>query len=153
MREALEETGLESFVMTSGSRGLHVWVPLGATAGFDDVRAFARGVSDLLARRHPDRLTVETRKAARGERVFIDYLRNGWAQTSAPPYSVRPRPGAPVATPLDWDELGARGLGPRRYTIRNLFRRLGQRPDPWERMSGSAVSLEAAERRLAEMTA
>lgn len=151
IREALEETGLESFVMTSGSRGLHVWVPLDASADFDDVRAFARGLSELLVRRHPDRLTVEQRKDKRGDRVFLDYLRNAYAQTSAPPYSVRPRPGAPVATPLDWNEIGSGELGPRKYTIRNLFRRLGQKGDPWRGMGRHATSLGMASERLGEL--
>lgn len=151
VKEVLEETGLTPFVMTSGSRGLHVWAPLVAGAEFDEVRGFARSVAELLAARHPDRLTIEQRKDKRGDRVFIDYLRNAYAQTSAPPYSVRPRDGAPVATPLDWDELGAGDLHPRKYTIRNLFRRLARKEDPWKGMGRHAASLEGPRERLESM--
>ncbi|HEY3239483.1 MAG TPA: ATP-dependent DNA ligase, partial [Acidimicrobiia bacterium] len=72
---------------------------------------------------------------------------NGYAQTAVAPYSVRARPGAPVAAPLDWGEISSR-LDPQRYTIRNLFRRLGRKPDPWRDMAGHARPLEPARRRL-----
>lgn len=138
-RELLEELSLAPSVMTSGSRGLHVYVPLDGSADFDTVRTFARRIADLLAARHPDRLTTKQRKKERRGRIFLDYLRNGYAQTSAPPYAVRARPGAPVATPIDWDELP--GIEPGSYTVRNLFRRLGQKPDPWENLDGDAAGL------------
>ena len=129
MRDTLEELGLVPFLTTTGSRGFHVVVPLSREDDFDSVRGFARDLARLLAGRDPERLTVEQRKENRGDRVFLDYLRNGYAQTAVPPYAVRARPGAPVATPIGWDELS--GMEPRRYTIENLFQRLGQKQDPW----------------------
>lgn len=146
----LEDVGLESFVMTSGSRGLHVHVPLDAAAGFDDVRVLASEVADRLADRYPDRLTTEQRKAKRGDRIFIDVLRNAYGQTTVAPYAVRGRPGAPVATPLDWDELSRSGLSPRSYTVGNLFRRLGRKHDPWARIDRHAASATGAAARLRE---
>ncbi len=142
VRAVLDDVGLATFVMTSGSRGLHVYAPLRRGPSFDDVRAFARDVARLLAERHPERLTVAQRKDKRGKRVFLDVLRNAYAQTSVAPYAVRPRPGAPVATPLAWDELDDPELGPRRYTVKNIQRRLGQRDDPWQGMGRHGRSLD-----------
>jgi bifunctional non-homologous end joining protein LigD len=150
-RELLEELGLEPFLMTTGSRGFHVVVPLVPEEEFDPVRAFARSAAETLAARHPDRLTTETRKAKRGERIFVDYLRNGYAQTGVPPYAVRARPGAPVATPVGWDELP--GLGPRRYTLANLFRRLSRKDDPWAAIDRHRTTLGEARERLRALRA
>lgn len=80
-------------------------------------------------------------------------LRNGYAQTMVAPYAVRARPDAPVATPLDWDELGHRGMSARRYTLRSLPRRLAQREDPWAELAAQARSLTPARRRLAQRRA
>ncbi|MDQ3945894.1 MAG: non-homologous end-joining DNA ligase [Actinomycetota bacterium] len=146
--EILDGLELVPFVKTTGSRGLHVVVPLDRSATFDETRAFARDVAALVVAGDPGRLTTEVRKAKRGGRVFVDVLRNGYAQTAVAPYSVRARPRAPVATPVDWEELGKGHLDPGRYTIRNLFRRLGRKPDPWRDMAGQARPLEPARRRL-----
>lgn len=145
-RDLLRELGLECFLMTTGSRGYHVMVPLDRRAGFDTVRGFARRVAQLLVAREPERLTTEHRKNRRGPRVFLDYFRNGYAQTTVAPYSLRARPGAPVATPIDWEELS--GTDPESYTIRNLFRRLAQKHDPWERLPNQGASLTEPARRL-----
>lgn len=80
--------------------------------------------------RHPDRLTATVRKQERKGRVFLDFLRNAYAQNTVAPYAVRALPGAPVATPLDWDELGAAALHAQAYTPKNIFRRMGQKDDP-----------------------
>jgi bifunctional non-homologous end joining protein LigD len=149
-RQLLEAVGLVPFVQTTGSRGLHVWVPLERKEGFEEVRAFAGEIAARLVAQSPDELTTEQRKAARGDRVYVDVARNAYAQTVAAPYTVRARPMAPVATPLEWDELGDRALTPDRYTITNLFRRLGQRSDPWRDMARHAQPLEPARARLAE---
>jgi bifunctional non-homologous end joining protein LigD len=148
LREVLEDLGLVPFLKTTGSRGLHVVAPLEPRADFEAVRAFAFGVAELLVAMDPGRLTTAVRKAKRGGRVFVDVLRNGYAQTAVAPYSVRARPGAPLSTPLDWDELSSGRLTPDRYTVRNLFRRLGAKPDPWSGMAGQARPLDEARRRL-----
>lgn len=152
-RSLLEGLGLEAFVMTTGSSGLHVWSPLDRSAGFDEVRAFALDAAALLARRLPDQLTVEQRKEARGDRIFLDVLRNAYGQTSVPPYAVRARPGAPVAMPLGWDELGRAGMGPRRYTVRNAFRRLAQKGDAWDGLIRRGRSLRRPRELLDRLTA
>ncbi len=148
LRELLEELGLVPYVMTSGSKGLHLHVPLDREADFDDVRAFAMDAADLLVARHPGRLTREQRKAKRGDRIYLDVMRNAYAQTTVAPYAVRARTGAPVATPLSWDEIGRADLHPRRYGIANLFRRMAQKQDPWEGMGRHARGLEAPARDL-----
>lgn len=136
----LDEVDAAPFVMTTGSRGLHVVVPLRRETGFDEVRETARALAEMAVSRWPDRLTLAQRRDRRDGKVFVDTLRNAWAQTTVAPYAVRARPGAPVATPLARDELGRRDLGPRRWTIQNLFRRLGAMGDPWKGMGRHAVS-------------
>lgn len=151
LRELLEALDLEPFVMTTGSRGLHVTVALDREAGFDTVRAVARAAAALLAERHPHELTVEQRKDKRGARIFLDTARNGYAQTAVPPYALRARPGAPVATPLDWNELDRGDLGPRSYTVSNIFRRLSQKEDPWRGIDRRTGSVAGLRERLREM--
>lgn len=147
----LRELGLTPFVMTTGSRGLHVVVPLDRSADFDTVRDFASRAADALAERQPDRLTVEQRKNKRNGRLYLDVMRNAYGQTAVMPYSLRAKPGAPVATPLAWDELGAGGLDARTYHIGNLFRRLGQVEDPWAAMQRHAAGIAAAARALDQL--
>ncbi len=147
-RELLESLGMRCWPMTTGSRGLHVVAPLDRSADFDEVRAFAADAAGFLAQWRPDELTVEIRKNKRRGRVFVDYLRNAYAQYAVAPYSVRALPGAPVATPLDWDDID-RGLADaRHYSIANVFRRLAQKKDPWRQMETHAISVGEASRRL-----
>lgn len=148
LRRVLDELELDGFVNSSGSRGLHVHVPLDGEADFDATRPFTKAVGDLLAARHPDRITTEHRKADRRGRLFMDTLRNSYGQHAVAPYAVRDRPGAPVAVPLDWDESTSAGFDPRRITIANVFRRLAQKEDPWADMARAAASLSAARTRL-----
>lgn len=122
--------------------------PLDRSADFDEVRSFARNLANVAAAQDSDRLTTEHRKAKRGGRVFLDIGRNAYAQTAAPPYGVRPRPGAPVATPIEWRELSDRRVGPQRYTVHNVFRRLARRDDPWADIDRHARPLAAARVRL-----
>jgi bifunctional non-homologous end joining protein LigD len=112
------------------------------------VRRFARDVANALAKRHPRRLTTAQRKDARGDAMFLDVLRNGYGQTAVAPYSVRARPDAPVATPLEWRELALPGMHAQRYTLANIRRRLGQRDDPWADIDAHAVSLRPALERV-----
>src|SRR5688500_9178878 len=123
-RELVEDMGLVPFVMTTGSRGLHVTIPLDRTVDFDTAREFAQDLAAVLARRFPDKLTVEHSKSKRGKRLYLDTARNAYAQTGVTPYAVRAKPGAPVATPLLWDEVADPKLTSNRYTIQNIFDRL-----------------------------
>jgi len=148
-----EELGLTAFVKTTGSKGLHVVTALDRSADFDAVRGFARGVAKLLAVRHSDTLTVEQRKAKRAGRLYLDTARNAYAQTAVLPYALRAKPGAPVATPLAWDELGDGSLHAQRYRVDNIFRRLAQRDDPWAGFGRRAASLKGPGETLDELRA
>jgi bifunctional non-homologous end joining protein LigD len=149
--DLLDGLGLSPFAMTTGSRGLHVWVPLRRQAGFEEVRRFARDVARVMVQREPDLLTLEARKQKRGRRILIDIMRNGYAQTVVPPYAVRARPGAPVATPLRWRELSDSSLRPDKFTLRNIDRRLSRVGDPWEEIARKAKTLGPARRRLGRL--
>jgi bifunctional non-homologous end joining protein LigD len=146
--ELLRELGLPPFAMTTGSRGLHVVVPLRRTIDFDPARTFARDIARELAAGDPRHLTVEQRKDKRGQRIFIDVARNAYAQHAVPPYAVRPLPRAPVAAPLRWEELDDRRLDPQRWTIHNLAGRLAAEGDPWRGMAQRARALGPAIARL-----
>lgn len=143
----LDEVGLACFAQTTGSRGLHVVVPLDRSAGFDEVRRFARDVAARLAEGHPALLTVAQRKAERGDKLYLDTQRNAYGQTAVAPYALRAREGAPVATPLDWSEVGSVKLTAQRYTLSNIFRRLAQKEDPWRDMDDRAKPLGPARER------
>jgi bifunctional non-homologous end joining protein LigD len=151
LRQLLEELGLAPYVKTTGGRGLHVTCALDRRADFDTARAFAHDIADLLASRHPDRLTIEQRKQKRGGRVFLDTMRNAYAQTVIAPYAVRARPGAPVATPIEWEELRRRAFDPQKLTLRAVGDRLEPRRDPWAGLRRSARSLRQPRRRLDEL--
>jgi bifunctional non-homologous end joining protein LigD len=147
------ELGLTSFVRTSGGRGLHVHVGLNRRADFEEVREFAHGVGEVLARRHPDAITVEQRKDKRGTRIYADVMRNAYAQTVVASYGVRARAGAPVATLLSWAEVEDDGLEPGRFTMATIRARLDRDPDPWADFATSRHGLGEASKRLAKLTA
>ena len=149
LHELLDELGLPSTAMTTGSRGLHVLVALDRRADFDEVRAFAHDVAELLAARHPDRLTTEARKQARRHRLYLDVQRNGYAQTAIAPYSVRALPGAPVAAPIAWSELDDPTVTARRWTMATIGERI--RADPWQAQPQRGHALGPAKRRLAAL--
>ena len=149
LRRLLEQDlGLTTYVKTTGGKGLHVHVPLRADEGFDPVRDFARAVAELMIRDAPDRLTLQQRVDQRGNRIYLDVQRNGYAQMAVAPYSVRARRAAPVATPLQWAEVEDAGLNPRRFTMRTMGERLATTQDPWAGMSRHRRGLAAARRRL-----
>lgn len=147
--ELLDRIGLTSYLKSSGSRGYHVVVPLRPQVTFDRSRAFALEVAEHLAKREPDLLTLEQRKSNRGDRVYIDIMRNAFGQTIVPPYAVRARPGGPVSTPMEWYELGR--VAPDEYTITNLRRRLSTRGDPWNGFRRRAHGLTKAGAKLARL--
>ena len=149
----MEELGMTPHVMTTGSKGLHVLAPVRPEEDFDAVREVARGMARILADAHPDTLTVEQRKDKRGDRLYLDMTRNAYGQTTVAPYALRARPEAPVATPLTWQELADKHVGPRSYTIANIFRRLAQTDDPWAGMHRHAVSLAKVRTKLEKKAA
>jgi len=144
IKEGLEELELVSFVKTSGSRGIHVFVPIRVGPDSDEVLTFAEEFVARAAEKHPKELTVEHSIAARGNRVYLDPFRNGFGQTVVAPYSVRRRPKAPISTPLDWAEL-KRTLDPSNFNLSNFKKRLAQ-SDPWKDFFKSRQNLTNAMR-------
>jgi bifunctional non-homologous end joining protein LigD len=151
LRELLDELELPAWVKTTGSRGLHLVVPLDGEATTAEADAFALDVAKVVAEREPERLTTEWLVEDRGGKLLLDTARNRWAQLIAAPYAVRARPGAPVSTPLAWEELDEPGFSPRRYTLRTVPERLADGTDPWGDLGGRGASLRAARDRLTEV--
>lgn len=144
VKEALDVLKLTAFVKTSGSRGLHILVPIRTGPDASEVLAFAERVVERVAAGHPDELTVEHSRAARHGRVYLDAFRNGFGQTIAAPYSVRRRPRAPISTPLAWSELTP-GLDPANLNLKNFLDR-ARRTDPWRNFFHSRQPLGEAAR-------
>jgi bifunctional non-homologous end joining protein LigD len=156
LRELLTgELGLPAFVKTTGGKGLHVHVPLNARQDFGTVREFARLAAELLAARNPDLMTTEQRRDKRGPRIYLDIMRNAYAQLAVAPYSVRARPGAPVATPLSWDELDDGALRPGRFTLRTVPDRVraGRPGGPWAGLARRPPGLTRARESLRRLAA
>ena len=152
LREILDDFGLQSYPKTSGSRGLHVLIPLRPGPGQDEVRGLAMEVGRLMAARAPRLVTVEMSKRARRGRVFADALRNAFGQTIVAPYAVRRRPQAPISTPLAWDEVDPK-LDPAEFNLRSIDRRLAAE-NPWgdfwkRRQRLPRVAVRSAERNAA----
>lgn len=126
VRDVLGGFELEGFPVATGSKGYHIWVPLRSGVTMGDAASSARALAGLAARRHPDSMTTEFLKRERAGRVFVDWLRNSPTATTVVPYSLRPRPGAPVAMPMHWDELGA--SEPDGWKLGSIADRLGATP-------------------------
>ena len=144
--ELLDDLGLTTYLKTTGSRGYHVLVPLRPSLGFDEVRDFARRCGEVLVEKAPDLLTLEQRKAKRGDRVYVDIGRNAYGQTAVPAYAVRARQGAPVSTPITWDELSR--VKPGQFTVTSVRRRLARRDCPWADVRRHAQGLAKARKKL-----
>jgi bifunctional non-homologous end joining protein LigD len=125
VRKWLAELGLESWVKTTGGKGLHVCLPVRRTLDWDEFKAWAKAFADRLAHEHPKRFTSNMAKRARRGKVFLDYLRNGRNATFIAPYSPRARPDATVSTPITWEEL-AHGVDPKAFTIQTVPARLAK---------------------------
>jgi bifunctional non-homologous end joining protein LigD len=150
-KRLLDQLELPAYLKTTGSRGLHVVVPLRRRERYDAVRSLGRELAAIIVDQAPHARTMEQLKADRGKRVFIDTNRNGYAQLVAPAYAVRARDGAPVSVPLAWSELKRKTLRSNGYTIRTLFERLDQLGDPWADFWRRGVLLTNARRKLAQL--
>ncbi|MEA2724908.1 MAG: bifunctional non-ous end joining protein LigD [Gemmatimonadales bacterium] len=147
-KKLLDDLELPAYLKTTGSRGLHIVVPLQRREGFDAVRDFARELAGIVVSQAPGERTLEALKVNRGSRVFIDTNRNAYAQLVAPAFAVRARRGAPVSVPLDWSDLRRKDLRSDGVTIRTIFDWLEKAGDPWADFWRSGVSLTKARRKL-----
>lgn len=135
LRRQLESIGLQSFLRTSGGKGLHVVVPIGPPAPWEPVKRFARAVASAMATLQPAEFVSVAGEANRSGRIFVDWLRNGRGATAIASYSLRARAGAGVAMPIGWGELG-RVPGGDAFTLQNAAARLARRrEDPWAGMA------------------
>lgn len=147
LRDRLDECGLESFVKTTGGKGLHVSAPIERRTSWDEVKAFAKGVATRMAKDEPKRFLATSSKEKRTGKVYVDYLRNARGATAVAAYTLRARKGAPASTPVRWDEVNSK-LQPDAYTMENLPARLSKlKEDPWtgffdvkQRLTKSTVS-------------
>ena len=146
VKQALDVVGLESVPKTSGSRGIHVLVPITRRHTWGEVREFAGIIAGALARAHPGLVTTEWTKAKR-QGVLVDANQNGPGKTTASVYSVRPRSGAPVSTPLHWDEVRP-GLDPLAFTMDAVLERVAKDGDLFARVLEGGQSLGSALRAL-----
>jgi bifunctional non-homologous end joining protein LigD len=135
VRDLFIAIGLKPFVQTTGGRGVHVVAPLDGHSSYHLVTPLAGDIAAHVAATAPTLLTVDCRGVRRG-RIFVGANRNAYGQTMIAPYSLRGRPGAPTATPLDWSEVGR--VEPGQHRLRNLRRRLGRKPDPWANIDAYA---------------
>jgi bifunctional non-homologous end joining protein LigD len=148
LKRILDLIGLKAFLKTTGSKGLHVVIPILRNPSFDDVRRFAQRVALIMTQNNPEKYTTEQRKEKRGDRLFIDTLRNAYAHTAVAPYAVRAAQGAPVAAPLFWEELDDDDLTAQRFNIHNIIKRIKKSGDPWKHMELTVQSLDQFKSRL-----
>lgn len=151
LKEILDTLGLPSFIMTTGSEGMHVLVPLDGKSKYDHTRDFAKSIADYLAFYNPETYTTETRIDKRKKRLFLDYLRNAYGQTMVAPYALRAMNGAPVATPLDWSEALEKNMSSRKYHYGNIFKRLAIKEDPWKDFNDHAANINDAKKKFEAM--
>jgi bifunctional non-homologous end joining protein LigD len=147
VRDALAGIGLKSFAKTTGGKGLHVVIPLTPKLDWDQVKAFAKWIADSFVAQRPEEFTANMAKRARHGRIYIDYLRNGRGATAVGTYIPRARPGAPVSTPLFWEEV-ERGVKPHEFTVETVPQRLASlSSDPWADISKIRQTISASVRR------
>jgi bifunctional non-homologous end joining protein LigD len=141
VKDVLDEINAACYCKTSGATGLHVYVPLAAKYDYNSVRKFAELIAYTVNVRLPDTTSIERSLQKRQHRVYIDFLQNSIGQTLAAPYSVRPKPGATVSTPLEWNEVNE-DLSPTQFTIKNIFDRLALKGDLWKPVLGKGANIE-----------
>lgn len=152
VHRVFEQVGAECFCKTSGATGLHIFAPLAARYETELVVEFARLIAYLVYDRIPNLTSVERSPSKRQQCVYLDFLQNSQGQTLAAPYSVRPRPGATVSTPLKWTEVRS-SLDPTRFTIRTIQKRLAKVGDLWKGVLGKGNDLEVCLQRLQKLSA
>jgi bifunctional non-homologous end joining protein LigD len=148
IKAMFDELNIPNFAMTTGSRGMHVYIPLKRVHTFDEIGDFAHAVGKRMIQEAPKEFTLEVRKNKRGSKIFIDTLRNRYSATSVAPYSVRPYEKAPVAAPLHWEEVNDSKLTSQKFTINNVLARLKSEGDPWQGIDDQAVSLKKNYKRV-----
>jgi bifunctional non-homologous end joining protein LigD len=151
VKEVLDSIGADSCVKTSGSTGIHIYVPLGAKYDFDQSKQFAELVVSMVHHELPAYTSLERSPSKRRNKIYLDYLQNRQTQTAAAPYSMRPKPGVPVSTPLHWDEV-KKGLTPTTYNMKNIFDRLKVEGDLFKPVLGKGINLDKVLKKMGTLS-
>jgi bifunctional non-homologous end joining protein LigD len=141
VKKVLDAIGADCCVKTSGSSGIHIYIPLGAKYDFDQSKQLAELVVNLVNAEMPKLTSVERSPAKRKGLIYLDFLQNRETQTAAAPYSLRPKPGVPVSTPLDWSEV-KKGLTPKTWNAFNIYDRIKTEGDLFAPVLGKGINLE-----------
>ena len=142
VKKVMDGLDTACYCKTSGATGLHVYVPLGGKYNYDTVKLFAELIANEIHARLPETTSIERSINKRNHKIYIDFLQNRTGQTLAAPYSVRPKPGATVSTPLDWDEVND-SLSPSLYTIKNVIERFRAKGDLWKPVMGKGANIKS----------
>jgi bifunctional non-homologous end joining protein LigD len=151
VKKLLDSIGADSCVKTSGSTGIHIYVPLGAKYNYDQSKQFAELVVSMVHHELPGYTSLERSPSKRPDKIYLDYLQNRQTQTAAAPYSMRPKPGVPVSTPLHWDEV-KKGLTPTTYNMKNIFDRLKVEGDLFKPVLGKGINLDKVLKKMGSLT-
>jgi bifunctional non-homologous end joining protein LigD len=141
--QLLENMGVESYCKTSGSTGMHIYIPLGAKYTYEESKEFARAIVTAVHAEIPDFTSIERPTAKRKGKIYLDFLQNRPQATLAAPYSLRPKPGATVSMPLHWDEL-KKGLSMQDFTMRNAIERINKEGDLFKPVLGKGINIKKA---------
>jgi bifunctional non-homologous end joining protein LigD len=147
VHDVLDQAGVPSYPKTSGATGLHIYIPLGAKYDYEQAKEFAHLVGLLVNQKLPDSTSLERSPSKRQGKVYLDYLQNRRGQTLASAYSIRPKAGATISTPLRWDEVNLK-LHPGKFTIKTIAARLDRVGDLWNPVLGKGIDLKSALKHL-----
>ena len=147
IKKILDDAGIAAYCKTSGATGIHIYIPLGGKYSYGQSNLLAQLVLNIAHEQMPSFTSIERAPAKRKKKIYLDFLQNSHIQTIAAPYSLRPRPGATVSTPLHWDEL-RKGLTPQDFTIKNIYRRLKNEGDLFKDVLGKGINLEQAIKKI-----
>jgi bifunctional non-homologous end joining protein LigD len=150
VKQIIDSIGATACVKTSGSSGIHIYIPLGGKYDFDQSKQLAELIVTMVSQELPDLTSVERSPAKRKGKIYLDFLQNRETQTAAAPYSLRPKPGVPVSTPLDWSEL-KHGLTPKTWHARNILDRLKVEGDLFKAALGKGIDLEKVLKKMSSL--
>jgi len=148
-KKILNGLGIEGFCKTSGSKGIHIFLPLGAKYTYGQSLDFIKTIAAVINMRNPQITSLERSPDKRHNKIYLDCYQNRKGQTVAAPYCIRPRPGAPVSTPLHWEEL-RQNIHPKDFNMKNIFKRLDRTGDIWEKIFGKTIDMEDCIKKLAD---
>jgi bifunctional non-homologous end joining protein LigD len=149
VKKLMDELETDCYCKTSGARGMHIYIPLAGKYDYDIVKTFAELIAQTVYSRIPTITSILRSPKKRQKKVYLDFLQNRRGQTLAAPYSVRPKPGATVSTPLEWNEVNNK-LAPTTFTIRNTFKRLDKKGDLWKPVIGKGANIKTILGKLAK---